>query len=596
MLNTQDLKDIFDCLDIEDQKSWVERMTQNFFIPESGRYWSLLRVPFFKFILDKLDDPEVEQIGLMCTSQIGKSIFLCGIAIEWALKYPGENVLFYCPDNSNAKMFMEKKMLPSIFASNEYLKYIPKCDNGEIDKSKITKNLIQFTNGSTIEVLGIASHNATVSRTCSLVIADEFSSAKTLRKNGGDLLSLISRRLTAKSYNPHKLILASTPLKPNQDIHKFWSESKQYEWGFKCPHCNEFQSYDFRQLKWTSDKTITQSELSDSILSGKKDVHYLCPHCKQKIYESDKVKLLSEGKELIVGNANINKNIALRLNGLYSLERWEKYASDFVQTKDNIKNLMEFNTQVLCEPWNPFGSDRSIDKKTFEYGNYKKGTIPEDTYKLIAGIDVQENRFYYTVYAITKNKKISLIDWGMPDFDITDPFNQDSLPYLMYNRSYGGQRISKIIIDVGYNQHVLMKICREIGAIPLKGRPKAKHANQYLYKLNDPEIRFCPLQESNKLLDTIIIQKTLQLPQDIDQNDEIFEHFFNVIEKKEVYQDKFDGARRDYRDATRYAISYIYSQNLIQEMDRIEYQKQNIDVIKNKAKQNAANIANLFGG
>lgn len=595
MITRNDFEDIFETLKVEKQKSWLENLTSNFFIPESKRFWSVYQTPFFKFILDFLDNPENEIISLICSSQIGKSIFLCGIAIEWALRYPGENVLFYCPDNSNAKMFLEKKLIPAILNSSNYSKHLPKTDNGEIDRKLFTKTLIKFVNGSTIEVLGIAGSNNTVSRTCSLVIADEFASAKTLRKNGGDLIPLLSRRLTSKAYNPNKMIIASTPLAPEKDIHKLWLESRQYQWGFKCPECGEDLTFDFKQLKWDHDSEMNKIELADKISSGEIEVYYECPHCKRKILESEKMELMSNGKPICVGNQDKSVNqVSLKVTGLYTTQKWSKYASDFCKTDGNIKNLMEFNTQVLCEPWNPFGGDKNIKKTSFKIGTHKKGIPPENTYKLIAGIDVQGNRYYYTVWAYTRDKKILLIDYGMPDFDLTRPFEVDSLPYELMSRSYGDFKISKAVMDVGFRQSVTIQICRQCGIIPVKGQEKARFANQYFYTIKDSEIKFCPLQESNELLDTLILNETIEFPQDINLNEEIIEHFLNVIKVKNAYKDKFDGARRDYRDTTRYALSYIISQNYHVDIQKAEYVAKNEEAIKQRVKKNHQILSNIF--
>lgn len=599
MISKNELKSLSECLIYEEEKSFLEAIQENLFIRDADKYWSIYRTPFYRFILEKLEDENVETIALLCSSQVGKSILLCGIAIEWALRYPGENVLFYCPTNDDAKTLMDSKMIPALLDSRNYRKRLPKCDNGEIEKSALSKGLVRFDNGSTIKVLGIAGKTATVSKTSSLVIADEFSKCRSLQKNSGRLFDLLKRRITSKAYNPHKLIVASTPLNANEDIDEVFRESKQFTWAFPCPHCGSVLNLDFTNMKRDAKpEGMSNTVYSDKIASGEFKVWYECPECEGKIEEEDKPELLYNGFSECIGNEELSeKSIAIRLQGLYSSEKWANYMRDWIKSQDSIQSLMEFKAQVLVQPWEK-PSSKALVKSDFQKNATRKGIPPEDTYKLVAGIDVQGNRYYYVVLAVTTSKKIVLIDWGMPEFKLEDHRNPESIPYKLSKRIYGNHSISKIILDGGFNQSLMLEISRDIQQAQLiKGTKRAKYANQFLYKIKTDDVLFCPKVDTNELFESLVIGQKFELPNDIHINEELLDHYCNVVRKGSgMYVDYVDkDPRIDYRDATRYAISWIFYAKLLEEVDREEYKKINSEEIKKKAQQMSKNIANAFG-
>lgn len=600
MITKNDLQSLIDCLEYEEPKTFLDAIQENMLIRDSKKFWSVYRTPFYKFILQRLEDSNVESIALLCSSQVGKSILLCGIAIEWALRYPGENVYFYCPTNDDAKTLMDTKLIPALLDSPNYRKRLPKCENGEIEKSALSKGLVRFDNGSTIRVLGIAGKTATVSKTSSLVIADEFSKCRSLQKNSGRLFDLLKRRMTSKAYNPHKLIIASTPLNANEDIDEVYQESKQFSWSFGCPHCGSVIDLDFSNLKKSpKPEDMNNVIYADKVAAGQFDVWYECPDCNGRIEEKDKAELLYNGFETCIGNEHLSdKQIAIRLQGLYSSEKWASYMRDWIRAQDSVQSLMEFKAQVLVQPWEKPKTKCLVKSDFGKHNEAKKNFPPSDTYKLVAGIDVQGNRFYYVVLAVTSSKKIVLIDWGISDFKLDDHRNPDSLPYKLQNRTYGNYPISKIIMDGGFNQTLMQDIANDIPNIELiKGTQRAKYANQLLYRLNSNQLLFCPKVETNELFESLVLSDQFQLPLDLNINEEILEHYINVQRKltgsKVDYVDK--DPRIDYRDSTRYALAWIYYKKLLEEVDREEYRKVNQEEIKKKAQAMSKNIANAFG-
>lgn len=598
MILQNDLETIANGLDWEDYPSFSKSIEDNLYIPTKG-YYSLWKTPFFRFILDLMEDKEVEVIGLMIPSQIGKSQLLTGICLEYARRYAGNLILYYCPDQKLATELASEKLIPSVNDSSTYSSLINKCANGSIDRSSFTNTSVSFYNGSEIRVLGAGGKTALVSKTSPLVILDEYARMKSLSKNAGDVLSMAITRTTTMSYGNRKVIAASTPLEPNETIHKLHQESRQYTWEVPCPNCGTYQFLAFENLKWDKpdDEGLDDIRFADRMKSGSIDVYYKCPHCSHKIYEKDKLLTLNKGRMVCSGNADLsNKQISIHLNGLYNLVKWNDLAARFIVAKNNPIKMQEFKNQVLAAPWEETAKTRKLKIESIAVSDYNKGQLPTDTYKIIAGIDVQDNRFYSVVLAITWDKKIYVVDWEMPSFNLEDPYNPDSYPFLLESRYYDGQEIEMMALDTGDNTSVTYALSQTLNRCqPIKGYPKSRYGNQLSFKSTKQNLLLVHLQETNDFLENLILQKRFLIPADMTENDDYLKHLANVVKRNGKYVDRHEKARTDYRDATRYALALIDYIKVFDEIDGEILEKERAKS-REEQEKNAINALTSFFG
>lgn len=595
MLNEDDLEELIDCFDIAPYQNFPESIESKLYIPESKSFYSLYRTPFFRHVLESVENPSIDILSLLVPSQVGKSQLIAGISIEWATRFPGELVLIYCPNNGNAADLMSRKIIPSVENSTQYQKCLIKCANGEVDRSSITKNSIKFSNGSEIQCVGVGGKTSRQSKTCSLVILDEYARMKTTTKDG-DILAQAKTRTTSKSYSNRKVIVASTPLLADEDIHKLYKESRQITFEVPCPNCDTFQFLDFSNLKWEKQEDISDVIFSDMIADEKVEVYYECPHCNHHIKEKEKPELLNRGRIVIDGNEHLSgKQTCLHLNGLYSLEKWANIAAKFIRSQNDIQNLIEFKQQTLAEPWAVEAKSKTLKKETYTKGDFNKGIPPEDTYKIVAAIDVQENRYYYTTVAYTKSKKVCLIDWGEEYYNIENPFNPETLPYNLERKFYGKHEVHYVALDCGFNQDINIELCRSLSKTQgIRGFDQSKFSSVYMTKFKDPYLQWIPKNNTNELLDMLVIGKAFQIPSDTDVNDELLDHLTNVIKKGKFYVDIKDGARRDWRDCVRYCLALIKHFNFAKEVDQAVYVEANKEEIERKKAVNRANLNRMF--
>ena len=412
---------------------------------------------------------------------------------------------------------------------------------------------------------------------------------------GGDLINMAKTRTTAESYGNRKVIASSTPLEVNESIHKLHTQCRQYTWEVPCPKCNKYQFLSFENFRWEKpDKDVSNIVFSDMLKSGTLKTYYECPHCQHKMYENEKAMLLNAGRMACSGNEHLsNTQISIHLNGLYSLRPWNEIAGLFIEALTDLEKMKEFRQQVLASPWEESIKTKSLKISSIKRSIYPRKVIPTDTYRLVAGIDVQHNRFYYTLLAYTTSKEIHLVDWSEEPFDPEDPYNPDSFPFKLLEKDFGnGMKVESIMLDTGDQTLITMELARRLSRCkPIKGFAKSRYSNQYhQLSKNQSDLILVPLYDTNELLETLITSKAFCVPVGLDTNEEIFEHLTNVVKRGDKYVDKTKGARTDYRDCIRYALSYIMMNDFAGELDQVEYER----VHRKEIDEQNQNQQNLF--
>lgn len=599
MIYPIDLIPILDILIPKKQIPFVESIEENCFIPSSKSKYSLWRTPYFRPILERLEDKETDIIGLMIPSQVGKSQLACAIAIEWALRYPSENVLYYVPTENDIQVFINEKLIPSIIDSPNYASRLPKNLNGSDRREALTNKGIKFDNGSEIKVLSTSSKTALISKTASLVILDEYSAMGNSQRDRGDIIDLALTRMSSKVYQNRKLLVLSTPLQTGKDIHRFYLESRQYQFDFPCPYCGTFQPFLFEHLKYPKrPESLSHLDFADQIQSGLVPLWYECPHCNSHIEESQKQNLLNQGEIALSGNNHLSESkICLHLGGLYSLEKWKNILAKWYRAQGDSLRLQEFQTQVLASPWEAEAGVRKLRSESFSRSDLSKGVYPKDCYKVVFGIDIQHDRYYWTALAYCESKKIHIVDWGTIPYDRS--FITDSSHWIFNIESTlpKGIILDQIILDSSDGQN-LEEIMDLAEALPksqaIKGDNDRVPHPEYLYKKKDPRFLFCGKQASNSLFDTLINAKDLLFPIDTPDSADIFTHILNVIKIKGSWEDRERGVRTDYRDCIRYALSWIFYQDFSSQVDKKIYRKTHSEQIQIRQSANRQKLNSIM--
>lgn len=601
MIAASEFDSLIDCLEPIEYPNWSLSVEESLYVPEVQGFYSLYKTPFFRPVFEWMEREDVTEIAIMIPSQIGKSELLKAVAMEYAKRYSGKLVLYYCPTDSDSTTFVSKKLMPSVEESPDFFDLVKKGKHGNVERTALTKNSVKFTNGSEIRVLGTGSNSALVSKTSPLVILDEFSGMKDSAR--GDIYELAKNRTASVSYGNRKVIAASTPLGANQNIHKLYQESKQFTWVVPCPSCGVFQFLAFENLKWQDQGTESNVKFANRLLSGQIDVFYECPHCKHQLREKEKLVTLNKGKLECVGNHDLSDTkLALHVNGLYSVTPWNELASLYIKTLDDVMQKQVFTNQRLAAPWEESEKTRRLRKNSIEIADIPRGEAPADTYKIVAGMDVQGDHFYTVILAYTMSHKVHVIDWTKMPFDPYFPDNPNSYPFRLLERNWNGHELDMIMLDTGNGNHT-QALYQLAGALsrctPIKGYERAKYDGQYHFIGKKAGLILVPRHNTNELFEELVRYKRFTIPNNLldepTTDDDLLLHFTNVIRNGDKFEDIKKGARVDWRDATRYALSYMWMCEFKDLVDSELYRRENEAEIAKKRSATIQGFRSLFG-
>ena len=188
------------------------------------------------------------------------------------------------------------------------------------------------------------------------------------------------------------------------------------------------------------------------------------------ITENHKQDILRRGRwEPVKGGGNRRK-VGFHLNALYSpFVPWGKIASEFLEAQDDPAKLMDFINSRLAEPFKEVVSKRKEEDILKWKTDLPPGVGPQNTCAFVAGVDVQENGFYYTIYAFEKTDAY-LVRYGFVG-------SWAELEEVLFASEYkvkdseGSFRVFRVFIDAGAKTAEVYDWCRQKVPIvfPVKG-------------------------------------------------------------------------------------------------------------------------------
>lgn len=369
---------------------------------ESGQY-SSETIPYQKAIMDAITDPEVVDVAVMSSSQVGKTtIIMCGIC--YYIDYEPATQMMVMPTISDAEKF-SKTRLSQVFAE------IPEIAGKVADsKSRSSGNtiLLKCYPGGSISISGANSPSSLASDPRRIIWMDEVDRFPESAGPEGNPVKLAEKRAT--SYWNKKHIKTSTPtIKGKSRIEDAYNEGSMEEWCVKCPECGEWQPYDFQRVNF------------DTVTMTCKECGCLCG---EKQWKESEHKWIARHPER-------KKRRSFRLNELISpfvdweeiIEGWNKAIKKYKKWHDP-EDLKTFINTVLGETWDETKylddalDDKVLAKRAEDYGT---ADIPEGVLLLTAAIDVQGNRFEVEIRGWARDYE----SWGIYKTEIPGELIQD---------------------------------------------------------------------------------------------------------------------------------------------------------------------------
>jgi len=420
---------------------------------EPGK-WKTERVPYAKAVMDAFCDNEVEEIVLCYGAQLSKTETMMNM-LGYAIHQDPGPAMFVLPSEEIAKSFSKNRLQDLLLSSPPLRERLPASAHDFTNLEIILENM-------TIYLAWAGSPAVLASKPVRYVFLDEIDKFPPFSGREANPIALAKER--TNSYQGfHKIVYASTPTTEKGNI---WRQLQScaviYRYKVPCPKCKKYIYLDFPNLKWPDVENPEE-------VFGK--VYYECPKCGHKITESQKGELLLKGKWVEYERKGPGRRkIGFWLSALYSpFIPWDKLAYEFLISKEDPSLLMNFINSKLAEPFKEAVQKRDENDLAVWVRDYEPGQCPHDTVALTAGVDVQRDGFYFTVWAWTTNMEQWLIRHGFAR-------NWEELEAALFGSRYlvAGTpvKIGRVFIDSGDNTREVYEWCwKNMGVVyPVKGR------------------------------------------------------------------------------------------------------------------------------
>lgn len=435
---------------------------------DSGR-WHTEFTPYLRGIMDSINDPLVEEVTIMASTQVGKTESLLNIAGYIVDQDPGP-LLFVMPREDDAKSISSKRLLPMLFLSPALKSHILQRSDA-ITQMEITldRMIIYFS--------GANSPASLASRPVRYLLMDETDKYPHFTQKEADPIKLATER--TRTYWNRKIIKCSTPTTRDGYIAREYEKSDRMRFYVPCPHCSKYQVLIFKtQVKWPEDVRDPEQ-----IKSGRL-AWYECIRCRGKITEPMKRKMVAQGKWCsdecdvgddgsITGNAQRTANRGFWINALYS--PWLSFsdvAAEFLASKDTPELLMNFVNSWLGEVWEENLNKTKPEEIKALARPYQRGIVPAGVRALTGGVDVQKDHFWLVI----RGWGISQESWKILSARVE---TWDDVISIMFQTRYPSEMpnvdplpVRVTCIDTGYRTDEVYDVCRRYRdlARPIKGR------------------------------------------------------------------------------------------------------------------------------
>lgn len=361
--------------------------------PALAGSWRNDRTPYLVGVMNAVNNPSVNEILFFKSSQVGGTEAGNNI-IGYYIDIDPATILYVAETEPKARAWSVESFAPMIRDTPALASIFGDA------KERDSSNMIEakaFRGGHF--ALGWATSPSTLSsRPRRVVVTDETWAFVGTKE--GDAVKLAEAR-TKTAGSERKIIHITTPRdkytggttkdgKP--ELHpmlNMWEQSSQEKYFVPCPHCNEFQFLEWKNVRWDKDPD---------------EAYYVCVSgC--VIEHDEKFGMLSKGEWRSLNPDYVGNRRGFWINELYSpFTTWGEMASAFLEAKKHRDTLKVFINTRLAEPWEEKDEEIEFGDLKFNQTHYE-AQVPRGVLVLTAGVDIQDDRI-----------EIEVVGWGK-DFE-----------------------------------------------------------------------------------------------------------------------------------------------------------------------------------
>lgn len=356
---------------------------------EAGN-WLTSRAEYQRGIMDAFNDPDVTQIIVMSSAQVGKTEILNNV-VGYHIDQDPSPILIVQPTLDMAQTWSKDRLAPMLRDTPSLSGKVKDPRSRDSGNTTLHKS---FTGGH-VTACGANSPSSLASRPIRVVLCDEVDRYPISAGSEGDPVTLARKR--AATFWNRKFAMFSTPTnKGASRIEASYDESDKRKFHVPCKDCGEFQ-----ELKWAN---VTWDKENPMI------ANYVCPNCGSVWDDADRVKAIRKGHWLATEPF---KGVAgFHISALYS--PWtmlHEGVADFLEAKKQPATLRVWVNTYLGETWEEQGEaidDYQVADRREDWGV----KVPMDCLLLTAGVDVQDNRLEYEIVGWGRDEETWSLGYG----------------------------------------------------------------------------------------------------------------------------------------------------------------------------------------
>jgi phage terminase large subunit GpA-like protein len=367
---------------------------------EPGKY-RVSRAEYQRGMMQAINDPEVKEVVMMTSAQVGKTEILLN-TIGYHIHYDPAPILVVQPTLAMAQSFSKERLANMI-------RDCP-CLNGKVkdprtrDSGNTTLHKV-FPQGH-ITICGANSAASLASRPIRIVLLDEVDRYPPSAGSEGDPVRLATKR-TQTFWNAKKVMVSTPTVKGASRIESAFEESDQRYFHVPCHACGHEQTLKWKQVLFQEENPTT--------------ARYQCESCLTEWNDAERWRAVAQGKWK--AETEFKGVAGFHLSELYS--SWstlEKMVGNFLEAKKFPETLKTFINTSLAETWEDQGE--GIDDLPFmeRREDYTPDAIPNEVALLVAGVDVQDNRVEVEVLGLGVEEENWSVEYKIIHGDPSTPF------------------------------------------------------------------------------------------------------------------------------------------------------------------------------
>ena len=368
-------------------------------------------------IFNSFSDPLVQEITVMCGTQLVKTLFIQA-AIAYVIDQRPGPILVIEPKESDAETFSKERLGPMI----RDCEIIHKKVSPEKSRDSSNTTLYKQFKGGTLTLVGAIAPGNLARRSVQYLFCDEVDKYPPSAGKEGDPIGLARERLV--SYGSRaKLIQACSPTVDGESrISRAYEESDRRKPWVECPHCGAWQVLKWGQVRW--DNSLPEEQRPAT-------ARYFCEACEHPWTESQRRAAADRA------HFRAEKPFAGRagfwISHLYSpWERKSLYSmvADFLAAHRSPRELQVFVNSALAELWKIKGEAPDWKRIYDRREEYAIGVAPLRGLLLTAAVDVQFDRLEFEVKAWGPNRE----NWSIY-YEVIQPPRVDTSGNLVRDRA-----------------------------------------------------------------------------------------------------------------------------------------------------------------